>query len=199
MRRFVAHIHDSDPTLIFDLKVKSIGFLTCFRVRLITCFWFDIGLPYLPYASITMRGIIAFIRDPVLTLTFDINDQGQNYRFLSYLCVKPITSVCFDIGISYLAHGSITMKGCFSYVCDHVMTLTFDLEVKFIGFITWLCVRATAFLSFDIVILCLARECITMVQCVAYIQGLCWTLTFDLNIKIIFPSCILVEQDRRYS
>ena len=51
------------------------------------------------------------------------------------------------------------------------------------GIITWLCVRATALLSFDIVILCLAPECITMVQCVAYIQDLCMTLTFDLNIK----------------
>ena len=40
-------------------------------------------------------------------------------------------------------------------------TLIFDLKVKFIGFMTWLCVQASAFFSFDIVILCLARECIT--------------------------------------
>ena len=51
---------------------------------------------------------------------------------------------------------------------------------------TCFCVRAIAFLSFDIVILCWARECITMVRCVAYIHDLCMTLTFDLNIKIIF-------------
>ena len=41
-----------------------------------------------------------------------------------------------------------------------------------------LCVQASAFLSFDIVILCLAYECITMVQCVTYIHELWpWPLT----------------------
>ena len=44
MRQCVAYIHDPDTTLNFDLKVKFIGFLTCFRVRPIT--FFDIGLPY---------------------------------------------------------------------------------------------------------------------------------------------------------
>ena len=36
---------------------------------------------------------------------------------------------------------------------DPDMMLTFDLKVKFIGFMTWLCVQVTAYLSFDIVIL----------------------------------------------
>ena len=36
-------------------------------------------------------------------------------------------------------------------------TFTFDLEVEFIGFMTWPCVRVTAFLSFDIAMLSLAR------------------------------------------
>ena len=58
-------------------------------------------------------------------------------------------------------------------------TLTFDLKVKFIGFMTWLCVHATEFLSFHIVILC---KCITMVQCVVYIHDFCMALIFDLNI-----------------
>ena len=44
--------------------------------------------------------------------------------------------------------------------------LTFDLKVKFIWFMMWLCVQVTAFLSFGIVRLCLARDCITMVRCV---------------------------------
>ena len=70
-----------------------------------------------------------------------------------------------------------------------------DIKVKFIGFMTWLCVQASAFLSFDIVILCLAHECITMVLCVAYIHELCMTLTFDLNIKIIFSPWIWVWQN----
>ena len=47
MRRCVAYIHDPDTTFNFDLKVKFIGFLTCFRFRLITFFWIDIGLPNL--------------------------------------------------------------------------------------------------------------------------------------------------------
>ena len=55
IRRCVAYIHDPDTTLNFDLKVKFIGFLTCFPVRPITFFWFDIGLPYLAHGCITIR------------------------------------------------------------------------------------------------------------------------------------------------
>ena len=125
----------------------------------------------------------------------DLWPPGQIYRLLSCLHVWPVTSVSFDIGIPYLAHGSITIRECIKYIHDPDMTLTFDLNVKFIGFMTWLCVQASVFLSFDIVILCLARECITMVQCVSYIHELCMTLTFDLNIKIIFSPWIWVWQD----
>ena len=49
-----------------------------------------------------------------------------------------------------------------------------------------------SFLSFHIVILYFACECITMVQCVAYFHDLCMTLTFDLNIKILFIPWIWV-------
>ena len=53
-----------------------------------------------------------------------------------------------------------------------------------------------SFLSFGIVILCLAVECIiTMVRCVAYINELCMTLTFDPNIKIIFSPWIWMGHD----
>ena len=58
-----------------------------------------------------------------------------------------------------------------------------------------LCVQASAFLSFDIVILCLACDCIILVQFVAYIHELCMTLTFDLYIKIIFSPWIWVLQN----
>ena len=60
---------------------------------------------------------------------------------------------------------------------------------------TWLCAQASAFLSVDIIILCLARECITMVRCLAYLHEPCMTLTFDLNIKIIFLPWIWVWQN----
>ena len=114
-------------------------------------------------------------------------------RLLSCLLVRPVTSACFDIGIPYLAHGSIYMRGCVKYIPDHDTTLTFDLKIK--GFMTWFCVQASAFLSFDIAILCLARECITMVQRLAYIHELCMTLTFNLNIKILFSPLIWVWKD----
>ena len=114
-----------------------------------------------------------------LMLTFDLKVKFIGFCHVCNFCY-------FDFGIPYLAHGSITMKGCVKYIHDPDRMLTFDLKVKFIGFMTWLCVQASDFLSFDIVILCLAGECITMVQCVAYIHELCMTLTFDLNIKIIF-------------
>ena len=54
----------------------------------------------------------------------------------------------FDIGLTYLAHGSITKRGCVKYIHDPDMTLTFDFKVTFIGFMTWLCVQASPFLSF---------------------------------------------------
>ena len=40
MRRCVAYIHDQDTFLNFNLKVKFIGFWTCFRARPIPFFWF---------------------------------------------------------------------------------------------------------------------------------------------------------------
>ena len=66
---------------------------------------------------------------------FDINlwPQGQIYSFLSCLHVQPITFVCLDIGIPYLTHGSITIRGCVPYIHDPDKMLTFDLKVKFIG------------------------------------------------------------------
>ena len=56
--------------------------------------------------------------------------------FLSYFCVQPVTFVCFDIGLPYLAHASITMRGCVAHIHNPDMKLTFDLKVKFTGFIT---------------------------------------------------------------
>ena len=128
-----------------------------------------------------------------MTLIFDLKIKFTG--FFTWIRVWPITSVCFDIDIPYLELGSITMRGCVAYLHDPDTTLTFDPKVKIIGFMTWLCVRATAFLSFDTVTLCLAHECITMVRCVVYIHYLSMTLTFDLNIKIKFSPGIWVWQD----
>ena len=120
-----------------------------------------------------------YIHVPDSMLTSDLK-----VKFIGFCHVfRPVTSVSFNIGIPYLAHGCMTMRECVKYIHDPDTTLTFDLKVKFIGFMTWLCVKASVFLCFDIVILCLACECITMVGCVAYIYELCMTLTFDLNIK----------------
>ena len=43
----------------------------------------------------------------------------------------------FDIGLPYLAHGCITIRPCVARIHDPDMTLTFDINVKFIWFLTW--------------------------------------------------------------
>ena len=98
--------------------------------------------------------------NPETTLTFDL--KVKFIGFLTCLPVPPATFVCFDISILYLAHGSKTIRQCVKNIHDPDIALTFDLKVKIIGFLTWLRVRSTAFLSFDIVIPYFARECITI-------------------------------------
>ena len=73
MRRCVKYIHNPDTTLNFDLKVKFIGFLTCFRVRPITSFLIDIGLPYLAHWCIIIRRFVAYIHDPDLMFTMNLS------------------------------------------------------------------------------------------------------------------------------
>ena len=121
----------------------------------------DDGIPYLAHGCITMRQCVAYIHDPGTTLTFDLKVKFTG--FLTCLPVRPVTFVCFDISILYLAHGSNTMRQCVTNIHDPDTALTFDLNVKIIGFLTWLCVWSTAFfLSFDIVIPYFAHECITI-------------------------------------
>ena len=62
-------------------------------------------------------------------------------------CVRRITFLWFDIGLPYLAHGCITMIRCVAYIHDPDMTLNFDLNVKFIGFLTCFRVRPITFLA----------------------------------------------------
>ena len=111
------------------------------------------------------------------------------------LCVRAITFSWFDSGLPHLAHRSITMRRCDMSIHVPDSMLTFDLKVKCIGFMTFLCVQASALLSYDIVIYFVWHEYITMVWCVVYIHELCMTLTSNLNIKIIFSPWIWVWQD----
>ena len=87
--------------------------------------------------------------------------------------------LCLDTGISYLAHGSITMT-------PYLFPMsTFDLKVYDMAFV------------FGSQIFChtiLAHESITMEQWVTYIHDLCMTFTFGLNIKIIFSPWICLDK-----
>ena len=124
MRRCVAYIHYPDTTLNFNLNVKFIGFLTCFRFRSITFFWFDIGLPYFAHRCITIIRCVAHIHDQVTTLNlkvkfivFDIFLCPAHYNFL------------FDIGLPYLAQCPITMRRYDRFDVDLVTSRS-----NFIGF-----------------------------------------------------------------
>ena len=55
IRQCVTYIHDPKSTLTFDLEVKFIGIFTCFRVRPISFYWFDIDLPYLAHGCISIH------------------------------------------------------------------------------------------------------------------------------------------------
>ena len=82
LRGCIAYILDPDTTLTFDLKVKFIGFLTCFRARPVIFYCFDIGLPYFTHWCITMRGCVAYILDPDTTLTFDLKVKFKEFLTL---------------------------------------------------------------------------------------------------------------------
>ena len=98
------------------------------------------------HASITMRGCVAYIHDPDLTLTYDL----KVFVFSS----NPTGNFCLLWHwLTIFGHVSITMRGCVKYIQDPERMLTFDLMVKFVGFMTWLFVQATAFLSFDSLIM----------------------------------------------
>ena len=72
MRQCVVFIFDPDKTFNFDLKVKFIGFLTCYCVQPISCFCFVIGLPYFAHGCITIRWYVAYMFMLDLTLNFDL-------------------------------------------------------------------------------------------------------------------------------
>ena len=57
-------------------------------------------------------------------LTFDLMIK---YIGFCHVHFRPLTSASFDIGIPYLAHGSIPMRECVKYIDDPDTTLNFDL------------------------------------------------------------------------
>ena len=92
---------------------------------------------------ITMRQCVAYIHDSSMTFIFDLKVKLPGFFILH---VQPVTSPCFDIGLWSLAHGSITMGQCVAYIHDPTTTLTFELNINLIWFLTVLRVWATAFL-----------------------------------------------------
>ena len=64
--------------------------------------------------------------------------------FLKYSCPPGNFCLLWHC-ISYLAHGSFTLRLCL----DPNTTLSFDLTVKFIGFLTRLCVRPVTWIDLN--------------------------------------------------
>ena len=114
MRQCVAHIHDPDTILAFDLNIKFKSLFTCFRVRLITFFRFDFGLPYLSHEM--MCCIHSWSQYNV-----DLWPQVQIYKFLTCFYVWPIT--IFDLTLAYhIWHTRLSpwepCRGCVAYIYD---------------------------------------------------------------------------------
>ena len=97
-------------------------------------FCFDISFPYLAHGCITMRGCVVYIHDPDMMLTLDV--KVKFIGFLTCQCVWLVNSVCFDIGLPYLAHECINTRQHVVYIHDLCMTLTFDLYVGGGGFLS---------------------------------------------------------------
>ena len=175
MRRCVAYIHDPDTTLKYDLKVKFIGFWHVF-----------VSGPYLFFGLILAYHICTWLYHHKMMChvhswsRFDVNLWLQCHVFMSDM--KVLLALILAYYIKHMGFWPWKM-------CQVHSWSWYDLERWPKGQIyrvndMALC-SGLSFFSFDVVILCLA-ECITMVQCVAYIHELCMNLTFGLNIQIIF-------------
>ena len=121
--------------------------------------------------SITMRRCVAFIHDLDTTLTFDLKVKFIDFCrvFMTDLFEKPdlfaftlLMSLCPTCNFYLLWHKH-TIYGTWVYhherMCQVYSWSWYDVDlwqVKLVGFMTWLCVQASAFLSFGIVILCLS-------------------------------------------
>ena len=117
--------------------------------------------------------------------------RNHSVRLSVQICVWPI--IFFGLTLAYhIWHIGITMRRCVAYINDPDTTLTFDLKVNFIRFLTCFCVWLISFFWFDTGLPYLAHGCITIRQCVAYIHDPNSMLTFDLrsNLKaFVMSSC----------
>ena len=68
---------------------------------------------------------------PPYEVLYKKHSVGLSVCLSVQICVQPVTSFCFDIGIPCLAHWCITMRWCVVYIHEFSMTLIFDLKVKF--------------------------------------------------------------------
>ena len=59
--------------------------------------------------------LLTFRRYHIITMILTLIWQGQIYRLLSCLHVRPVTSVCLNIGIPYLAHGCMCQVHSWSW------------------------------------------------------------------------------------
>ena len=130
-RRCVTYIDDLCMTLTFDLNVKIISY-QLFNMNSCPGHKFFVLCHRHPVFGTWMHHHATMYH--VLCLSV---------RLFVLICVQAITSLFFDVRISYLAYGCINMRGCIAYIHDlHVtfdhMTLTFDLKVKGISFLTWI-------------------------------------------------------------
>ena len=106
-------------------------------------FCFDIGLPYLAQGCISMRQCAAYLHDLGMTLTYDL--KVKFIGFLTLLFVWTITFFTLTLAYHTWHMGASPWDNLLYiliYVHDLDTTLIFDLKVKFIGFLTWLCVWA---------------------------------------------------------
>ena len=120
MRQCVAYIHDPDTTLNFDLKVKFIGFFTCFRVRPITFFWITLAYHIWHKDVSPSDNVSHTFMIPIQC--WPLTSRSNLKAFVMSSCTI-CNSVSFDIGLPYLAHGCITMRQCVSYIHDPDTTL----------------------------------------------------------------------------
>ena len=117
-------------------------------------FWFDIGtyLPYLAHGPITIRWCVTYIHDSNLTLTFDLTVKFLG--FSSCLRVRPITIFCLGTGLPYLAYNIWHMGNHHERMCWVHSWFWYDADLWPQAnifndmFMTWLCVRASAYGSF---------------------------------------------------
>ena len=134
------YIHDPDMTLNFGHIYRVFDMFSCQAYNLFLDWqWLTIFCTWV-YHHKTLCCVHSWSRFDV-----DLWPQGQIYRLFSCFPIGPVTSVSFDSGKPYSEPVSITMKGCVKYIYDPDTTLNFDFKVKFIGFMTWLCVQASAF------------------------------------------------------